>query len=343
MTENSAVQQGGLFFQLVKRHLLVFFRNKLRMFFTLMVPFIIFVIYILFLRDLELNSVSSVLADLAEKHNAPEIKALSANAEFIKKVETLIDSWMLSGIIAISTMTVSLQTNTMIVADRETGVNKDFVSSPINRNLLIGSYFLFNFIVTLSVCFMFLLACFIYLACMGEFCITFVDFLSMVGILAFSSCVSVLLTIFICSFVSRDATMASITTIFSTAIGFLIGAYMPMSMLPEFARNFCVFVPGTFSCSLLRFSFMATPLADLTSFTNDVLQIAGGSEIINELSANFGYNMEFFGISLEPWSQAVGQLIFIAVLIIANILAGKNVVKTVAGMGKKLKTKKGKK
>ena len=150
MTENSAVEEGGLFFQLVKRHLLVFFRNKLRMFFTLMVPFIIFVIYILFLRDLELNSVSSVLADLAEKHNAPEIKALSANAEFMKKVETLIDSWMLSGIIAISTMTVSLQTNTMIVADRETGVNKDFVSSPINRNLLIGSYFLFNFIYLIS-------------------------------------------------------------------------------------------------------------------------------------------------------------------------------------------------
>ena len=62
MTKTPIVKQSELFFQLVKRHLLVFFRNKIRMFFTLMVPFIIFVIYILFLRDLELNSVSTVLA-----------------------------------------------------------------------------------------------------------------------------------------------------------------------------------------------------------------------------------------------------------------------------------------
>ncbi|MBD5631897.1 MAG: ABC transporter permease, partial [Clostridia bacterium] len=224
-----------------------------------------------------------------------------------------------------------------IVADRETGVNKDFASSPINRSLLIGSYFLFNLIVTILICFMFLLVCFIYLGCMGEFCITFVDFLSMFGILIFSSIVSVLLTIFVCSFVSRDATMASITTIFSTAIGFLIGAYMPMAMLPEFARNFCVFVPGTFACSLLRYSFMSTPLAQLSSY---VTELMGGSELIKELSLSFGYNVEFFGISLEPWAQAVGQVIFIVILLVANVLAGKNLVKIVGGMGKKLKPKK---
>ncbi|MBD5632079.1 MAG: hypothetical protein HDP34_02460, partial [Clostridia bacterium] len=126
MTKTQVTKQCGLFFQLVKRHLLVFFRNKIRMFFTLMVPFIIFVIYILFLRDLELNSVSSVLASSEE-----EIKALASDAVFMKKVETLVDSWMLSGIIAISTITVSLQTNTIIVSDRENGINRDFASSPI--------------------------------------------------------------------------------------------------------------------------------------------------------------------------------------------------------------------
>lgn len=340
MTENKVKQQFGLFFQLVKRHLLVFFRNKIRMFFTLMVPFIIFVIYILFLRDLELNSVSSVLAQMSEKYSDAEIKQLADNAVFMKKVETLVDSWMLSGIIAISTITVSLQTNTMIVSDRETGVNKDFASSPISGRLLIGSYFVFNLIVTVLICFLFMLVCYIYLACMNEFCLTFVDFLAMTGILAFSSIVSVLLTIVICSFVSRDATMASITTIFSTAIGFLIGAYMPMAMLPDFARNLCVFIPGTFSCSLLRYSFMATPLADLTAYTNEVLQIAHGGELINELSVSFGYNVEFFGMSLQPWAQAVGQVIFIAVLIVMNVLSGKNIIKIVGVMGKKLKPNK---
>ena len=46
---------------LTKRHLLVFVNSRIRMFFTLMVPFIIFVIYIFFLRDLELMTIEPVL------------------------------------------------------------------------------------------------------------------------------------------------------------------------------------------------------------------------------------------------------------------------------------------
>lgn len=330
----------SLFFQLTKRHLLVFFRNKIRMFFTLMVPFIIFVVYILFLRDLELNSIKTVLSDLSKSQNDPAIEALAGNTEFMHRVQTLVDSWMLSGIIAISTITVSLQTNTMIVADRESGVNKDFASSPISRNLLIGSYFLFNIIVTVLICLIFLFVCFIYLACLGEFCLNFVDFLTIFGVLLYSSCVSVLLTVFISSFVSRDATMASITTIFSTAIGFIIGAYMPLAMLPPWVQNLCVFVPGTFSCSMMRFAFMSTPLADLTAYITETAQIAGGAELIESLTNSFGYNVSFFGITLEPGMQAVGQLIFIVILVTCNVLAGKKLVKVIGSMGKKLKKKK---
>jgi len=129
------MKYGNMFFQLTRRHLLVFFRNKVRVFFTLMVPFIIFAIYILFLRDLELTTANSVLVDLEEKLGA----SFTGDKVLQKHVGTVIDSWMLSGIIAISTITVSLQTNTIIVSDRENGINRDFASSPISRNLLIGS------------------------------------------------------------------------------------------------------------------------------------------------------------------------------------------------------------
>ena len=340
MIEFPEMKGVSLFWQLTKRHLLVFFRNKIRIFFTLMVPFIIFVIYILFLRDLELSSVNSVIAGVSEEYGDAALKNLTADPEFMSRVRTLIDSWMLSGIIAITTITVSLQTNTIIVADRETGVNKDFASSPISRNLLIGSYFLFNLIVTVLICFIFLLVCIIYLACLHELNMTFVDFLSIFGILVYSSVVSVLFTVFISSFVSRDATMASITTITSTAIGFLIGAYMPFAMLPKFVQNICVFVPGTFSCSLLRYSFMATPLSDLTSYLAQNPELTNSAELIRELMNGFGYNVEFFGMSLTPWMQAIGQLIVMIIFLVLNIVSGKHVVKVIGDVGKKFKKKK---
>ena len=45
-------RNADIFFQLTKRHLLVFFGNKVRVMYTLLVPVIIFAVYIFFLRDL---------------------------------------------------------------------------------------------------------------------------------------------------------------------------------------------------------------------------------------------------------------------------------------------------
>ena len=42
----------SVFGQLTRRHLLVFFKNKIRLFYTLLVPVIIFAVYIFFLRNL---------------------------------------------------------------------------------------------------------------------------------------------------------------------------------------------------------------------------------------------------------------------------------------------------
>ena len=205
---------------LVKRHLLVFFNNRMRVFFTLMVPFIVFVIYIFFLRNLELLTVKDVFRESTIdvlKNFDP-----AGNAEINRHVGTILDSWMLSGIMAFSTLTVSLQTNNIIVADKENGINRDFASSPVSNTILILSYFIFNFIVTLIVSFIFIVVCFIYLAALGEFVLTFLDVITILGVLLFSTINSVLFTILICSFVSKDMTMVSIMTVFSSAIGFLI-------------------------------------------------------------------------------------------------------------------------
>ena len=330
--EKSKTNYWNMFIQLTRRHLLVFFRNKVRVFFTLMVPFIIFAIYILFLRDLELNTAHSVLIELEEELGA----SFTGDETLLRHIGTVIDSWMLSGIIAISTITVSLQTNTIIVSDRENGINRDFASSPISRNLLIGSYFLFNIIVTVLICFTFLLVCLIYLVCMGEFVITFVDFLAIFAILVYSSVVSVLLTVFICSFIRRDSTMASINTIFSTAVGFIIGAYLPIAAMPDWAQNVCAFFPGTFSCSLLRYSFMSTPIAGLTEYVG-TLNVAGATDIISGVTASFGYNYTFFGVDVAPGWQALVNLIFIAILLVANVLASNKLVSVIGSVGKQIK------
>ncbi len=306
-----------IFFQLTKRHFLVFFKNKIRVFYTLMVPLIILAVYICFLRGLELSTVQNMLYELDIEYTA----------ELQQHVHTLVDSWMLSGIIALSTITISIQTNNIIINDKENGVNRDFASSPINKSCLIASYFLFNFIVTLLICFVVLLICLIYLAIMKEFFITFVDFLTMIGVLSLASVTATLMTIFICSFIKREPTLASIIAIFSAVAGFLIGAYMPLSMFPTWIRNICCFVPGTYSCGLMRYAFLNTPIQNFQEYIINQSSIANGEELINTLVSNFGYHLNCFGVDLQIGYQCLINIGCILLFIILNVFSGKYLAK----------------
>ena len=321
---------ADIFFQLTRRHLLVFFKNKVRVLYTLLVPVIIFVVYIFFLRGMELDMV---------ERNLPA--GLTLTPTLHKYIAAVIDSWMLSGITAISVITVSLQTNNVFVQDKENGVNRDFASSPIHRNILIGSYFLFNFIVTMIICLIFLIVCGIYLACMGEFMLTFANVLTILAVLFYTTVAATLLTVFVASFVKKEATMASIEAIFSTAIGFLIGAYMPFGMLPDkmqWVENVCMFIPGTHGCALLRYAFMDTPFKELSAYVG-TLGIEGTGELIADVSRNFGYELTFFGVSVSPQWQALANAVFIVIFLALNIGVAQQIA-DVLGIGKKKKKKK---
>ncbi len=313
---NNIMHYTNIFFELTKRHFLVFFKNKIRVFYTLMVPIIILLVYICFLRALELSTVENILYQLE----------VQPNAELKQYINILVDSWMLSGIIALSTITISIQTNNIIINDKENGVNRDFSSSPIKKSLLIGSYFLFNFVVTLLICVVVLFVCLIYLAIMGEFVVTFTDFILMLACLAFSCITSTLFTVLICSFIKHESTLASIIASISAVAGFLIGAYMPLTMFPPILRNVCCFIPSTYSCNLMRFSFMNTPI----NLVSDYLQnsnIANAEELIKTLTDNFGYNLNCFGYTLNIGYQAVINIGAIVLLVILNILSSKHLAK----------------
>lgn len=323
---------GASFLQLTRRHLLVFFKDRMRVLYTLLVPVVIFAVYVFFLRRLELTMAYSVVSERLNEIGVAFDDPLKAH------IAALVDSWMLSGIAALSAITVSLQTNTVFVDDKQNGVNRDFISSPVSKNVLVCSYFAFNFIVTALICAVFLLVCFVYLACMGEFVLGFLGVLTIAAVLLYTTVSATLFTVFVSSFVKTSAAMAGLIAIFSTAVGFLIGAYMPLSSLPAAVQNVCAFLPGTYSCSLTRYAFMSAPLADLSDYVVNVLQLEGGAELIQEVSGTFGYGVQFFGIAVSEGWQCFAVGAFIAIFLLLNIGFGGRLA-AVLGAGKKRKKK----
>jgi len=309
----------NIFLTLTKRHLKMIFSNKIRMFYTLMVPIIILVIYIIFLRNMELTAVENELQKMAIDVN---------NKELMYKISMVVDAWMLSGIVSISSVTISLQTNSLIVEDKENGINKDFVSSPINKNILIASYFIYNFLITIFLTFLVLITSFIFLAFYGEMYLNFTDIITMFGTVFLTCIPTTLLTVFICIFIKTEPILASVIAIFSAAIGFLTGAYMPISMLAKPIQYFCAFIPGTYSCSLIRFSFLENPINGLEAYlvANPNILPAGKSatDVMNLIRNNFGFNVNFFEMPLTPaYSVLVTGIFFIIFLILNLIFCGR--------------------
>ena len=97
----------------------------------------------------------------------------------------------------------------------------------------------------------------------------------------------------------------------------------------------CGFIPGTYACSLLRYAFLETPVSQLVAYAES---IGISPEIISQLYSNFGYELNFFGIMVNPQWQAFVLTVFILLFLGLNIGAGKKLAE-VLGIGRKKRKK----
>ena len=238
---------------------------------------------------------------------------------------------MLSGVVCLSSITIALQICSLIVEDKVNKVVRDFISSPINKNILYLSYFAFLFVITFALSLIVLFVSFICLGILGEFSFSFSKILLILLILIFTTVFSCLTALYVSSLVKTEPVLASISALVSTAAGFLIGAYMPLGLLPLGVQYFCAFIPWTYSCALLRFAFLSTPFDKVSAFIldpNNRAYLGNNSpeEINKMLTDNFSYKIKFFGISFEPWHSALILIGFIILFVFLCKFSVKNIL-----------------
>lgn len=310
--EKHADHNPKIYFTLTQRHFKVFFKNKMVVFFALLVPIITLIIYVVFLRPLEAGQIDNAL------ENA--IKGLSPQA--YSKAHVFADAWMLSGITAVSCISVSLNTCNIMIADKQRGVIKDFMSSPISRRSVNVSYLLFNILATLLINFCVLVIAFIYLSAIGGVQMSAGNVLLFIPVLILSVISASLVTCFFVSFIQTAAIYDSCIAIFSSAVGFLIGAYMPTSLVPAGARPLILFFPGSYSAGLFRTLFLEDYFLNYQKYLIEQEHVdpAKVKEIKDKLLETFTYNIDFFGIKLSKGYMILALVIFIVLFLILNYL-----------------------
>lgn len=300
-----------VFFALMSRHMKVFFKNKLTLLFALMVPGITIVIYMVFLRSLEMGMVGEVLKTY---------ESLPGYNAIVSASTGLVDSWMFGGLLGVSCISVSLNSCYIIIRDRESGVNRDFVSSPISRRTVLASYLVVNVIITFIINLVMLVISLILLGVYGNFHLSFVNGLGIGFVMLISIISASFTTVFLTSFIKTEGIFNSIIAIFSAALGFLIGAYMPLKMLPRAASYICLFFPGTYSVSMFREFFMA----DQINYCLDTMIAQGVSKeealtTISSIKQDFSSNVNFFGFEMNLGYMILALVVFVIIFIVLDL------------------------
>lgn len=285
------------------RNLRLFVRDKALVFFSFLSVIIILGLYVLFLGDIQVQNIRSMI-----QMDIPEIDAL-------------VYAWMLPGLIAVASITLSLGNMSRLVDDAQGENLNDFLVSPLKRTQLILSYLISSIIITsfISVC-MFALSIVIVKLKGGPW-LNLEQILQSLGIIVLLIISSALLSLYIASWVKTQNTYGVVNSMVGTFIGFVTGAYMPMGIMPVFVQNMFNILPVSLGASLLRQVYLS-PILD-TVFKNAPV------EMLSEYRYFQGVDLKVFGRILTPEFMYIGIFVSIVLLFILNFLRFKNLSKRV--------------
>ena len=286
-------------FALVSRNIKCYFKDKFLFFVSLITPMILLVLFVTFLRSVYISSFKSIFEGFGFTEGEDIIEGLAG-------------SWLLSSIMAVCSVTVAICSNAVMISDKIDGAINDLSVSPVKGTTVTLSYFVANFLVTLTVMVAVLIVGFVYLAIVGWYLTVGDVFLILLDVIC---CVlfGALLAGVVESFISSQGGLSAISTLVSSMYGFLCGAYMPLSQFDEGMRNVICCLPGTYSVGILRKHFMG-------GYVDKLGELGLIEEGQKALLDGFDGNLYVAGTEIPLWAMYVILLSTCAVLLVAYVL-----------------------
>ena len=265
---------------LLKRNFILYFRNRSGVFFSLLGALISFLLYIIFLQ----KNLTDAWSQLPDNTN-------------------LLNNWLMGGTLAVTGITTSFTALTQMVQDRENQVDQDLFLTDLGSWGLQVSYLISSIIIS------FVMQVFMFAVMSLYFrespVISYLPEITLIMLLSslLSSVVNILL---IYRFQSVDS-LGKLATIVGTASGFLVGTYIPIGVLPDFAQIIMKCTPATYIASLYRQILMKERLE--TAFT-------GNSSLLQEFQEKMGIQINWQELlTKEETYFIVVSISFVAILL----------------------------
>ena len=265
---------------LLKRNFLLYFRNRPGVFFSLLGALISFILYIIFLQ----KNLTDAWAQLP--NSGP-----------------LLNNWLMSGTLAVTGITTSLAALTQLVKDREHQVDKDLYLSNQGKWRLPFSYLASAIIISFAMqVLMYVLMCSYFREVPKLYILP-----ELLLIMMLSSLLSSLVNAILVYFFQSVDSLGKFATIVGTASGFLVGTYVPLGVLPDFAQLLMKCTPATYIAALYRQVLMKEAVSEA---------FKGRDDLLREFQEKMGVQLKWQGLLTKENTY----LIVLGGILLASIL-----------------------
>lgn len=273
---------------LARRNVLCYFRDRASVVFSLMAVIIVVMLYLLFLRNM-----------LVESY--PDMEGMPQ----------LIDAWVLAGILGIVPVTTSAGSLQTMVEDRASGRIRDILVTPMTSAQIAGGYIISTFIVGLVMSTITLAVCVAYLAATG--CPLSASGVIISAVLLVPSSLSGSIVVYaMTSFLRSTGAFSGFFTVVSVLIGFLAGIYMPMGTMPAAMQTIGTLVPASHMAALFRDSLAGDAL--------DGVFAGAPAETLDSFRAEMGFDLSLGGFQFDAGTSMLYVLGITALFFVIAVM-----------------------
>ena len=294
------------FLGLTKRNLLLFFKDKQSILFSLLTSMIVLALYLLFLKDTFVSAMDSAI------NQFPGLSLLIDKND----KDMFANLILLTGILGSAMITVPYNCLITLVKDRENKVDYDILATPLKRGQIILSYFVsaaFSSVILTGI----ILAIGLTTICMhGDIYLGTIDILKAFGIVALGSISATSIFMIVVLFLKSVSASGAFFGLLSAVSGFIIGAYIPISQFSEAIQTVCNIFPASQITIVLRNVLINGLLEHMNTSLNGVDQ----GMFVTSIKELFSFKARLFDGYFDMSQMLCYIIVSVVICIVVQIL-----------------------
>lgn len=298
------------FFELVKRNVRLYLRDRGAVFFSLLSMLIVIGLMLFFLGDMNIEAITDILGKFPGRDAAAD----EENAKL------LVLMWTSAGIVSINAVTVSFASLSAMIKDRTTGKINSIYSAPVSRFTISAAYICSAWVSSVIMCTAALVISELYCVSQGAEAFSVTAHLQLLGMIAVNSFAYSSLMYFASFLAKTEGAWSGFGTVAGTLVGFLGGIYLPIGALAESIGNGLKCTPIIYGASMFR----QIMTEDMLSRTFDGIS----ADIIGEYSEAMGITLTVFDNNVSCAADIVILLVFGGLFLVFGALVTEHSRKT---------------